>query len=107
MYWMTKNAQTLSIFNMQFHSIWICWLVSLLLATPLLSLANYAFGATFYFGYEAYKSAWLIFLAYVAAQTAAVPMMIFLWFGEIPTKGPLVGTLLAISGLLIAHIWKS
>ncbi|MBI2027540.1 MAG: hypothetical protein HYS98_07050 [Deltaproteobacteria bacterium] len=103
MYWVTKNSHTLTVFNFQLSSVWTCWFLSLLVATPILSIANYAFGATFYFGYESYKSAWLIFLSYVAAQTVTVPVMIWVWFGEIPTKGPLVGVIFALLGLLIAN----
>ncbi|MBI2609183.1 MAG: hypothetical protein HYW47_06240 [Deltaproteobacteria bacterium] len=107
MYWFTKNTESLSVLHFKFSSLWALWLFSLLIATPLLSLANLGFGVSFYYGFRDYNnSAWLILLTYVAAQTVAVPIIIYLWFQEIPQKGPLLGAILCLIGILIANLWK-
>ena len=107
MFWIAKQTTHMSLFDYKFSNIWIFWIAAICLATPFLNVANLAFGATFYYGYNNYQKAWVILLIYIAAQTFAYPAMVYFWFHELPHKGALVGALLAIAGVFIAHFWKN
>jgi len=105
-FWIAKNTGGLTIFGINFSSIWVFWLFGLVVATPVLSLANVMFSGSFYFGYRHYNNAWLILLTFIGAQTLAYPIMVYFWFREIPSKGTLLGALFALAGLLIANFWR-
>ncbi len=107
MFWVTKQTPKMSLFNYGFSNVWIFWIAAVCVATPFLSIANLTFGATFYYGYKSYQTAWIILLTYIAAQTIAYPAMVYLWFGELPHKGALIGGLLAIAGVFVANFWKN
>jgi len=105
-FWIAKYTKGQVLFNIQFASVWTFWLFGILVALPFLALANMGFSATFYYGYRDTDSAWLVLLTYVAAQMVAIPTMIYLWFHELPQRGPLAGALLCLAGVLVANFWK-
>ena len=105
-FWVVRHTDSLVLFGIRFSSVWIFWLITLLIATPVLSVANVMVVGTFYFGFKEYKSAWLVLLTFIGAQILAYPAMTYLWFKELPSKGALIGALLALSGIATAYLWK-
>lgn len=49
---------------------------------------------------------WIIQLIFVAATGAMTLLVTWLWRGELPTRGALVGTILWLVGAGIAAVWR-
>lgn len=105
-FWVVRHTDSLMILGMRFSSVWTYWLMTLLVATPILSVANILVVSTFYFGFKEYKNAWLVLLTFIGAQVIAYPAMTYLWFKEVPHKGALVGAFLTLSGVVVTYFWK-
>ena len=55
---------------------------------------------------EWFKKAWIIHLTFAATSLLAASTIFWFKFGELPTKGTLVGLSLAIVGALISALWR-
>jgi drug/metabolite transporter (DMT)-like permease len=105
-FWIVRQTDRMELFGITFSSIWMLWIAALLMATPVLAMANILIGGTFYFGFKEYKSAWMVLLMFIGAQVIAYPAMTYLWFKEIPHKGAFIGACLALAGLATTYLWK-
>lgn len=104
--YVAKHANNLNIWGWHFENYWTFTLAAVLLATPLLTAANYLFAVGFHVAYKSFNQVWLIFLLFIVAQILASLVTTFLLLHEIPSKGNLVGFTMAIIGLFIANVWK-
>lgn len=100
-----KYAPTLSFFGISFRSHWMFTLMAVLIATPLLTLANYGFGMGFYFGKQHFQKIWIVLILFLTCQLGSMVISSYLFFKEWPSQGVLLGLLLTIVGLVIATVW--
>lgn len=90
----------------QFNSFWTFTLFTLLLATPVLTLANYSFASAFYLGYREEGAVWSTIIYFILAQLLAISALTFIILRETPSKGAFLGIAMALSGLVVSNIWK-
>ena len=70
-----------------------------MLAGSLLLLAGYVMG------YVAFRNIWLILVISVCSIVIVEPLLIRLWFQELPTQGAWIGMALGVLGLVVAVVW--
>lgn len=100
--YVSKFADSKVLFGVTFSSHWTYALAALVLATPILTLANYIFSITFYYGTKATPTVWVVLVFFLAAQLVAMVLVPKLMLGQMPSMATFVGALLALSGLFVA-----
>jgi hypothetical protein len=74
-------------------------MVLIMLVAVILLLLGY------FFGYINIKNVWLISIISVVSILLAEPLIILSLLKEIPSKGSIIGFILAVVGLIIATFW--
>ena len=78
-----------------------------LLTAPVLRLANILFWSMYYYGFHFwFNKIWVIQFSTFAAGLVMMALFTWLWYGEVPNKGTLVGIVLCAAGTLISIYWK-
>ena len=102
-----RNAQEKVIFGHAFSSGFAYFLVCALIINGTMVLPNtlsFFIGGVAY--HEWFHKAWILHLTYAAINLGGAIAILWLQFGELPTKGALVGLALMITGSLISIFWK-
>ena len=101
-----KNGEALKFLGYQFQSYWTYALATLLVATPILTIANYTFASGFHIGHKSFEKIWTVIIFFVTTQIVSMTALSYFLLKELPSKGNLVGAALAFSGLFVAMVWK-
>ena len=101
-----KNAESLILFNKQYHSQTSYIVMGVLLFTPFLTIANIAFGFGFQLGFKHFGNIWTITIIFISSQMLAALISNLIILGHGLQKGPFAGFVISIIGLLIANLWK-
>lgn len=101
-----KFAGSLTLFGISFSNHWSFVFMAVLVATPILTIANYGFGIGFYLGKQYLTKIWLVLILFLMCQLATMIIGAYVFFKEWPSQGTLFGLLLTIAGFLIAIVWK-
>ncbi len=102
-----RNAQNKVIFGHEFSSGFVYFLVFALIINMMMILPNtlsFFIGGVAY--HEWFHKAWILHLTYAAINLGGVIVILWFQFGELPTKGSLVGLALMVTGSLISIFWK-
>jgi len=106
-YWQIDHVGDRLIVGQRFNSIWAFWGVFGVLAAPALVSVNMLFWAIYYFGYTFwFRKLWIIQISTYGAGLLMMAVITWYWYGELPSKGTLVGTALCIVGAVISIAWK-
>lgn len=103
---LAKNSSSLIIFSTQYSSHLSFSLMSLLIFTPFLSLANLGFGIGFQLGYKWFSDIWQITTLFIFAQLFSTVTLSVILFNQSFQKGPFLGFVISIIGLLVSSVWK-
>src|SRR3989344_6658879 len=102
-----RNAQSKVIFGYEFSSSLVYFLVFALIINVTMVLPN---TLSFFVGgiayHEWFHKAWILHLTYAAINLGGVIVILWLQFGELPTKGALLGLGLMVLGALVSMFWK-
>jgi len=101
-----KYASDLNILGYSFSSYWTFSLAAVLLATPILTVANYGFGITFFLGLKYFERIWTVLIMFIAAQIFSSIISSLIFFKEPLQKGAIVGISLALLGMIVEKLWK-
>ena len=104
-FWMTKNGDSQEIWGMKFNSIYMFWIVGLLIFTPVLSIANILFSWSFYYGKMVTSQFWQILYIFILAQVVSYPMMAFIVLKEVPSTGNIIGGAFVVFGIIVSNIY--
>ena len=105
--YVAKHSHTHQFLNWKFENDLTYTVVVLLAFTPVLSLANLGFGLGYSYGYkEMSKNIWLISILFICAQMIATLLTAHFILQSEFQKGPIIGFGFALTGLLIANLWK-
>ena len=106
-YWQIDHVAGKVIFGYRFKSVWTFWGVLGLVTFPALLFANVIFWAVYYYGYHFwFNKLWIIQITTYASGLLIMAIITWYWYGEIPSKGTLVGAVLCISGALTSILWR-
>lgn len=106
-YWQIDHVGEKVFFGYRFRSVWSFWWVLGVVTAPALIFANVLFWAVYYYGYHFwFKKLWIIQLGTYAAGLFIMTIITWYWYGELPHKGTLVGTILCITGAMISILWR-
>lgn len=110
-FWHLKQSDTKTIFGLTFSSYWTYLIFFLAISIPLLVMANYFFFSAFYLGLKVWQNIfgnkyWIVNLTNSLAVIFATLVLTWFCFQEMPTKGTLVGFILAIAAVLVSVFWK-
>jgi hypothetical protein len=104
--YVAKNSASLTLFSKQYSSTWSFLLMSVILFTPLLTIANLGFGFGFQFGYKILNNIWLVTIVFISAQLLSTMLSAVFIMGQSLEKGPVAGFMISIIGLVVANLWK-
>ncbi len=106
-YTFIRNAHEKTVWGHEFSSSLMYFLVCAVIINVTMVLPN---SLSFYVGGIAYhdwfKSAWVLHITYAAVNLGGAVAILWIQFGELPTKGALAGLLLMVTGSLISVFWK-
>ena len=90
-----------------FNSIWGFWGMFGLITAPAIVFANILFWAIYYFGFHFwFNKIWVIQIGTIGAGLFMMGLITWLWYGEVPNKGTLLGIVLCIAGTLTSIFWE-
>lgn len=96
-----------SLAGRQFNSLWSYWGAYGLIAAPGVIFANIIFWAVYYYGFHFwFRKIWVVQISAFAAGLLMMGLITWLWYGEIPNKGTLLGIILCVAGTLVSIFWK-
>ena len=104
--YMGKSEGSLSLFGMNFSSYYSYAFAAVLIATPLLTFANYGMAVGFHQGVKLHEKIWMGMIIFILAQLIAALLSAVILYQEVPSKGTLVGIAFAFAGLIISNLWK-
>lgn len=106
-YWQIDHASQKVLFGHKIGSIWSFWLGYGVLMIPFNLIVSYIFYSIYHYGYNHwFHRVWIVQLTMWAASLSVVVIITWLWYGELPSKGTLVGAILLIAGALISAFWR-
>lgn len=110
-FWHLRQSTSKALFGLSFSSYWTYLAFFLTVFLPLLWLANYFFFSAFYFGLKVWRDIfgekfWIVNLTNSAAIVFSTLVLTWLCFQQLPTKGALVGFILAIAAVIVSVFWK-
>jgi len=74
---------------------------------PIIVCFSMVVAISFNLGMRAFSNrVWVPFLLYLTFEVLFAAMMAYAFFREVPSKGTLVGSILCITGAVMAIIWK-
>lgn len=80
------------------------WLITCVFFLSFIGVALLVYG--YMWGYQAFKNIWVIVALSVASIVIVEPIIAWVLFHEIPTKGALIGFLLGVVGILVSIFVK-
>ena len=74
---------------------------------PLIVCFSMVVAISFNLGMRAFSNrVWVPFLLYLTFEVVFAAIMAYAFFREVPTKGTLIGSIMCISGAVLAIFWK-
>ncbi len=106
-FWQIDHVGTKSLAGREFRSVWTFWGLYGLLAAPGVVFANILFWSIYYYGFHFwFRKIWVVQISAYSAGLLMMALFTWLWYGEIPNKGTLVGIILCAAGTLASIFWK-
>lgn len=100
--WVTKQADSKTVLGWSYDSFWTYTLAALIVATPILSAANYIFAVGFHLGHKLFGTIWIVLLFFLAAQICTMTLLPVLFFKEWPNLKMVIAVALGFCGLFLA-----
>jgi len=106
-YWQIDHVGQKVVWGYRFRSVWSFWWGLGLISAPVLIFANVLFWTIYYYGYHFwFKKLWIIQITTYASSIFMMAIITWYWYGELPSKGTLVGTILCVAGAITSILWK-
>jgi len=106
-FWQIDHVEGKTMFGLHFGSVWSFWSIYGLVVFPAVVFANVLFWAIYYYGYHFwFKKLWIMQITTYAGGLIMMAIITWLWYGELPNKGTLVGIGLCAAGMLTSILWK-
>jgi hypothetical protein len=74
--------------------------------TLLMAVAGAALIAGYMFGYKSFSNVWIVIALSVGAIVIIEPVIAYLLFRELPTRGAVIGMVLGVAGILSSVLVK-
>lgn len=100
-------AKTKSVFGIYFPNLFVFFLFyALIVGVSLVPVNAFSWSVASLAFNEWFRKAWILHLTLLATSSVSATLVFWFKFGEVPSKGVLIGLLFYVAGAVISAFWR-